>query len=113
METVEGERLEVGQKGVVDSEATTLDAIDEDQIKLCVRWLTQAEATSIPTLNSFWLKHVIENWAGTSISNGAVILAAYRMGIPIGRDADCLTANVTVAVAPQSVDEFDCGCGHP
>lgn len=113
METVEGLRLTVGQKGIVGDVDDVFDPVDDKQVELCTRWLSQAKATPTPTLNSFWLKHVVENWAGTFISNGAVIVAAHRAGLPIGRESDSRTANVTIGVSTDSVNEFDCGCGHP
>jgi len=113
VETVEGLRLTVGQSGVVRDVSDAVDPIDDKQVKLCTDWFAQAKVTPTPSLNSFWLKHVVENWAGTFISNGAVIIAAYRAGFPIGRDSDNQTVNVTIGVSTESVDEFDCGCGHP
>ena len=89
------------------------ERVDDRQIELCKRWFSQAEATEAPCLNSFWLKHVVENWAGEEISNGAVIIAAYQSGFPIGHDTDRETANVNIGVSTACVDEFDCGCGHP
>jgi len=58
----------------------------EQQVVLCVEWLLQY-ATPRKTANlkigSYGLKHIVENWAKTYISNGAFILAARRQGVKI------------------------------
>lgn len=113
IETVDGERLQIGAKGVVDQTDRSADPVDAEQIELCIRWFAGAKPTPEPTVSSFWLKHVVEHWAGTAISNGAVILAAQRVGLPIARDAGSRTASATIGVSADSINEFDCGCGHP
>jgi hypothetical protein len=55
----------------------------ESEVNLCVEWLEKyatPRKTPNPNTGSYGLKHIIEKWAGTYISNGAFILAAYRMG---------------------------------
>ena len=111
--TADGQRLQIAADGVVRSDRDSHREVDPAQVSACVRWFERAEATGEPTVSSFWLKHVVEHWAGTFISNGAVILAAYQLGFPIGRDSAEVTANVSIGVATHCIDEFDCGCGHP
>ena len=111
--TASGRRLQIGANGVVRAAADSWQEVDPAQIKACVRWFERAEATGEPTVSSFWLKHVVEHWAGTFISNGAVIIAAYQMGFPIGREPSEDSTNVSIGVATHCIDEFDCGCGHP
>lgn len=59
---------------------------EETQVTLCIEWL-KTFATPRKTVNdkigSYGLKHVVERWAGIYISNGAFILAVYRMGYKI------------------------------
>ena len=111
--TADGQRLQITAEGVRGSAADSLSEVDPAQVKACIRWFERAESTLEPTVSSFWLKHVVEHWAGTFISNGAVIVAAYKMGFPIGREPAESSANVTIGVATHCIDEFDCGCGHP
>jgi hypothetical protein len=116
--TTSGQRLQITAEGVRGAAADSLSEVDPAQVDpaqvdACVRWFERAESTQEPTVSSFWLKHVVEHWAGTFISNGAVIIAAYKMGFPIGREPAESSANVTIGVATHCIDEFDCGCGHP
>ena len=98
---------------MVNPQVEAYQEVDLAEVKLCLLWFDRARATEQPTVNSFWLGHVIQQWAGTSISHGAVIVAAHRMGFSIGREPGEVSANVTIGVATDCIDEFDCGCGHP
>ena len=68
---------------------------------------------SHPNSAVFGVKHVVENWAGQKISNGALIVAAYQAGFEIEKPADEAGANVTLGLDATDLREFDCGCGHP
>lgn len=111
--TVSGEKLCIGAAGVVKQQDTSFQEVDLKQVKQCLLWLDRAQATGEPTVSSFWLQHVVQQWAGMSISNGAVIVAAHRLGFAIGREPGDVSANVSIGVATHCIDEFDCGCGHP
>ena len=56
------------------------------EIALCEKWLSnfsepQARFNDIHT--SYGLKHQVEKWAGTYVSNGAFIFAAYSLKYPV------------------------------
>jgi hypothetical protein len=57
---------------------------DSDMVILCRRfireWLTPAPNCKRP-ISSYGLKHEVERWAGTYISNGAFIFAALLEGL--------------------------------
>ena len=106
--------LSISEKGVVADELASLEpAPQESQTELCRQWLSRAKPTTASKLSSFWVKHVVENWAGTPISNGALIVAAHAAGFPLSRDPDATHANVNIGLSSNDVEEFDCGCGHP
>ena len=111
--TIGGERLQIGADGVVDPQSQSYVEVDLSEVKECVNWLGRAESTEEATVNSFWLKLVVQQWSGSDISNGAVIVAAHRLGFPIDRDPAQKNANVVIGLARHCIDEFDCGCGHP
>lgn len=113
--TNEQRELKVGPLGIVA--ADTIDdaalAIPQKEIDICRQWLCRATAAQPPQFSSFWVKHVVENWAGQKISNGALIVAAYQAGFEIEKPADEAGANVTLGLDATDLREFDCGCGHP
>jgi hypothetical protein len=59
------------------------------------------------------VKHVVENWAGQKICNGALIVAAYQAGFEIAKPAGESGVSVTLGLDATDLREFDCGCGHP
>ena len=113
VQTVDGQCLSIGPEGVVESSPVGCSEVNPTQIELCRRWFSQARSAGDPSVSSFWLQHFIQHWAGDTICNGAVILAAHEMGFPIGREPGSCSPNVTIGVATECIDEFDCGCGHP
>lgn len=114
IQTIDEQPLLIAAKGVVLGEgAASEPSPDESQTKLCRQWLARATPTHDSSLSSFWVKHVIENWAGTPISNGALIVAAHETGFPISRESDATHPNVNIGLTSSDVEEFDCGCGHP
>jgi hypothetical protein len=110
VQTIDGQQLLISSQGVCFGEVTS-DPVDPKQVEACLRWFKQASPTDTPNINSFWLKHVVENWAGMPISNGALIVAASQAGFVIGRESDSENANVEIGVAVNCINEFDCGCG--
>jgi hypothetical protein len=62
----------------------TCNAIDPKQVQLCEDWIT---STALPckkaTGYSYGLKHVVERWANTYISNGAFIQASLNLGLVV------------------------------
>jgi hypothetical protein len=55
------------------------------EFSLCCEWLSQCRQTTRVverSPDSRGLKHIIERWAGIYISQGAVIAAAFFLGIP-------------------------------
>ena len=59
---------------------------NEDQVAICTAWL-QEHAKPRKRVNSrigsYGLKHVVERAAGHYVTNGAFILAAYRLGYTV------------------------------
>ncbi len=101
--------------GSADDQHPTLDQekIDQKEIDLCHQWLSRATIANPPQLSSFWIKHVVENWAGQNISNGALIVAAFEAGFEIAKPIDEAGPNVAIGLDSTDIREFDCGCGHP
>lgn len=66
------------------------EAPDEGQVALCLDWLrryARHRKTANTSIGSYGLKHAVERWAGTYISNGAFIEAARHVGagiVPVG-----------------------------
>lgn len=54
-----------------------------DQIRAAVEWCEWAKVIKSPTFSSYCVKHTAERWAEFYISNGALIVAAGRVGIPM------------------------------
>lgn len=88
-------------------------AISQKQIDLCHQWLSKATVANPPQFSSFWVKHVVENWAGQQISNGALIVAAFEAGFELAKPKNEPGSNVTIGLDATDLREFDCGCGHP
>lgn len=107
--------LQIVASGVLDRDATevTNAAVCQNEIDLCRKWLSRATASSPPKFSSFWVKHVVENWAGEKISNGALIVAAFEAGFDIAKPYGEAGANVNLGLDATDIREFDCGCGHP
>ena len=61
----------------------------DDEILLCVEWLekfARPQKGINHKMGSYGLKHVVENWAGSYVSNGAFIAAAMRLEYRIEPD---------------------------
>ena len=111
--TIDKRRLTIGPKGVINATEDSVETIPQSEIDLCRKWLSRATVVNPPGMSSFWVKHVVENWAGCPISNGALIVAAYEAGFQIGKEATDRSANVNLGLNSIEIQEFDCGCGHP
>ncbi|MAI73201.1 MAG: hypothetical protein CMM01_20160 [Rhodopirellula sp.] len=107
--------LKIIASGIIapDSSEDEHPAIPRKQIDLCLQWLSRATVASPPQFSSFWVKHVIENWAGQEISNGALIVAAFEAGFELSKPKDEEGSNVSIGLESTDLREFDCGCGHP
>lgn len=59
-------------------------AIKEVEVQLCIDWLQKQEVVKIPNkrLHSYALKHVIENYYDTYISEASFVEAVKRLQIP-------------------------------
>lgn len=65
-------------------ENSTLPASSE--ISICEKWLSdfaKPQSRYNNSHSSYGLKHKVEEWAGTYISNGAFIFAAHSLGFPV------------------------------
>lgn len=56
-------------------------APDSHQVDLCRTFLARCWRTKHPRQGSYWMKHVVQNWAGEYVSNGALVQAALTLGI--------------------------------
>jgi len=59
---------------------------DRSQVDICRDWLRafgEKTKTIRPSWNSYGLKHVVERWKGTYVSNGAFVAAALLEGYDI------------------------------
>lgn len=83
------------------------------EIDRCCLWFSQAHQSNPPTVNSFWLQQFLIHWSGESLSQGAVIIAAFRSGFAIDYEPESQKSSVTIGVSNESISQFDCGCGHP
>jgi hypothetical protein len=57
-----------------------------DEFDRAVAWLSLVPKRAIPNRecgHSYGLKHIIQDWAGVYVSNGATIAAAASLGFPI------------------------------
>ena len=124
--TGEGSVLKVGRTGVVVdvledaagnlfSEAcfARLDSTYLSEISRCSSWFKQAKKSSTASVNSFWLQQFLQHWSGEKLSQGAVILAAHESGFEIRQLESSRTGSVSIGLATECIDQFDCGCGHP
>jgi hypothetical protein len=57
------------------------------EVAICIAWLRKVPITRrlCPFANSYRLKHEVEAWAGTYVSNGALIAAALGLGLQYRR----------------------------
>lgn len=83
------------------------------EVSRCRLWFAQARQSDPPKVNSFWLQQFLNHWAGERLSQGAVIVAAFQSGFSIGYETVGRTASVTIGISNDSINQFDCGCGHP
>ncbi len=113
--TNDNRSLQIVARGILDPASTEDEntAIPQKQIDLCHQWLSRATIANPPQFSSFWIKHVVENWAGQKISNGAVIVAAFQAGFEIAKPKDERGVSVSIGLDATDLREFDCGCGHP
>ncbi|MFK8110667.1 MAG: hypothetical protein AB8B91_00610 [Rubripirellula sp.] len=109
VETVDGARLMIDRDGVQANHIQT-EAIDSQQIERCVRWFRQVTIETPPAINSHWLRHVVQNQLDEKVSIGALIVAAYRCGIPIAHNPESDRNNVTIGISADNINEYDCGC---
>ncbi len=113
--TKEQRKLLIGPSGILDAEnhTQTEHTIEPHEIAICHKWLTRATVARPPEFSSFWVKHVVENWAGEKISHGALIVAAHEAGFEISKPEHESGSNVSLGLDATDLREFDCGCGHP
>lgn len=77
---------------------------EQPQIELCKRWIStfaEPRKTLNSKTHSYGMKHIIEDWAGVYISNGAFIAAAidlgYRYKQPQGTKSPNAVFNMSLA----------------
>ena len=116
VETTDGERLLICSAGVANSQANQFSGDQTpcpSEVTRCATWFAQAKMGETPKVNSFWLQQFLQHWAGETISQGAVILAASQAGYAIAREPGSRTSSVKIGVDQECISQFDCGCGHP
>ncbi len=122
VETTKGETILVAASGVVGGSASKPEETQEmvakelinlSEVNQCRKWFSQAKKSNPPKVSSFWLQQFLQHWSGLKVSQGAVIVAAWECGFVVDQDPDSRTASASIGVAMESINEFDCGCGHP
>lgn len=53
------------------------------QVAAATRWLARCRMVIRPTVSSYAAKHWAERWAGSYVSNGALLVAAHHCGVPM------------------------------
>lgn len=96
----------VSELGIEDKKVIDAKLLPKQfQIDLCITWLLQW-GRKRKSLNYDWtsyqLKHVVERWAGTYISNGAFIQAAINLGYKIKRYRGGTTATMNIGLSQNS-----------
>ena len=84
---------------------------DEKEVETALAYLSRLDRTKHPNLNSYSLKHLAEKWGKrhgmqSYISNGALIEAAVRLGIPC-REVNQSSINALIGVSIRSVRRLD------
>ncbi|TWT68396.1 hypothetical protein Pan14r_06410 [Crateriforma conspicua] len=78
---VDGQQCEVDRDGIRDRQRSTRPPTREE-VKTAARWLfNRAIAIKTPTISSYTAKHAAERYCRSYIPNGAMIVAADRLGI--------------------------------
>jgi hypothetical protein len=75
----------------------------ESEVEACISFFNLCQPTKGGRVYSYWLKHVIENWAGSYVSNGACIEAARRLGLVLATGRRRQTLNCWIGVSRRSV----------
>ena len=77
----------IGVFGFVTPDTRTDDAEPPSPrtVELCKQWLASSWPQRVT--DSYALKHLVEQWCGEYIPNGALLAAAIELGIPVQRDS--------------------------
>jgi hypothetical protein len=73
----------VDANGIVVDGAVRRGKPAEREVALAVEYMQMQRPLKHPRWGSYGLKHWVETWAGEYIANGAVIVAALQMGLPV------------------------------
>jgi len=75
----------------------------EEMVNICIDWISHQTITKTINMrrSSYGLKHVIEKWAGTYVSNDAFIEAVKLTGIPHKQLKN--SPNIAVAISERSI----------
>lgn len=80
---INGWPVQVDRLGLVRCRDSNGDPPSEAEIRVAMRWLERATTIKTANVATDDVGWTIERRTGRPISNGAVILAAHRLGIPI------------------------------
>jgi hypothetical protein len=86
-----------GDDDVVEERLALIDAVEA--VKICMDWLQMQEVTKTVRRKhtSYFYKHEVERWHGeTYIPNGALIAAAYLLGLKVQRDKKSANALLNI-----------------
>jgi hypothetical protein len=89
-----------GRRGFDHHRADMLHPFAVKQFEYARAWLSAVPKRSAPNRDyghSYGLKHVVEKWAGSYVSNGMLIAAALHLGLPIARCPSNINCWVGVA----------------
>lgn len=80
---INGWPVQVDRLGLVRCRTSITDPPSEAEIRVAMRWLERAPKIKTANVGSDHVGWTIERKTGKTTSNGAVIIAAHRLGIPI------------------------------
>jgi hypothetical protein len=90
--------MQVDANGIVCGGKTPKGDPELWQIEICKRFFNLCVPVKHPKRFSYGLKHEIENWAETYVSNGACICAAIEAGLTIKAIPNSPNAYIGVAL---------------
>ncbi len=77
----------------------------EEEVKVCLDFLSRCQPAKTTGRGSYGLKHVIEDSEATYISNGAAIEVAYRAGFRLWVAATGENLSAIIGITKTSVEE--------
>jgi hypothetical protein len=83
--------------GFTERRAEMLHPVTLDEFDRSVGWLAFVPKAKRCAADSYFAKHVCENWVGVYISNGALIAAAVHSGFTVERSTESVNADLNLS----------------